>query len=200
MSTKNIDKIIDDITDRYVQKFKTDTRKALNYTAEEIYKDAITTFDKCIDQFYVYETQSYYRHEVGRGTRNGINLYRANNTRIDYSGRSINGIYVGWNGKDMSPYKPLSVGKGDNKKIVNVSTEHVLDSVMNGIRFNGDGKNNGYFPSMKWNLFSPIKTTHFGTLSGETPNKIFDIFESKADDVMVKIFNQKYNSLKNKKR
>ena len=34
-------------------------------------------FDKMIDQYYEYKTKRYYRHETGRGTGTGVNLYRA---------------------------------------------------------------------------------------------------------------------------
>lgn len=138
---------------------------SITLTAEQITKDLSDTFDKCIDDFYMYETRRYYRHEVGRGTGTGWNLYLANQFRVNYSGKNAKSIHFGWNGNDMATYKSLSKGG-------TVSRDHVLDSVMNGIRFNGDGSN--YYPEMTWRLSSPISTEYFGTISGDTPDSIFE--------------------------
>lgn len=152
----------------YLKKLKEKVvEPAVTLTAEQICDDLIKTFEKCIDEFYKYETKSYYRHEVGRGTGTGWNLYLANQTEIIYNGDVVKYIVCGWDGTEMLPYF-LSNGKG-NKKPVN--TEHVLDSVMNGVRFNGDGTSKYY--KMKWEIENGIETQYFGTLDGKTPKKIF---------------------------
>ena len=139
---------------------------AITLTAEQIVRDLSNAFDKCIDNFYLYKTTSYYRHEVGVGTGNGINLYRANQFRVNYSGKYAKSIHFGWNGNDMDGYKLHGVGSVDR--------EHVLDSVMNGIRFDGDGSEYYNRWIMTWELSSPIETKYFGTISGRTPDNIFE--------------------------
>lgn len=168
---------------------------AMVLTAEQITKDLSDTFDKCIDDFYMYETRRYYRHETGRGTGTGWNLYLANQFRVNYSGKIATSIHFGWNGNDMATYKSLSKGG-------NVDREHVLDSVMNGIRFNGDGSS--YYPEMSWTLSSPISTEYFGTISGSTPDIIFEQMLNKMFSVQYKLsrknFNMIYKQYKAKKK
>ena len=168
---------------------------AITLTAEQITKDLSDTFDKCIDDFYMYETRKYYRHEVGRGTGTGWNLYLANQFRVNYFGKIAKSIHFGWNGDDMYLYKSLSKG-------ASVSRDHVLDSVMNGIRFNGDGSN--YYPEITWNLSSSINTEYFGTISGNTPDIIFEQILNKMFSVQRELsrknFSWIYRQYKEKKK
>ena len=159
---------------------------AITLTAEQIAKDMAITFDKCIDDFYSYETRFYYRHESGRGTGNGINLYRANKFRVNYSGKNAKSIHFGWNGNDMASYRSLS-------RVGSVDKEHVLDSVMNGIRFNGDGSK--YYTEMTWQLSSPIETKYFGTISGDTPNIIFEQMLNNMYSVQRELSSKNFNIL-----
>ena len=148
----------------YLKKIRTKVvEPAVTLTAEQICDDLIKTFEKCIDEFYKYKTKSYYRHEVGRGTKSGWNLYLANQMEVVYKGNVVNYMILGWDGTEMLPYF-LSKGKP-------VSTEHVLDSVMKGVRFDGDGTSK--YPKMEWEIENGIETQYFGTLNGKTPKEIF---------------------------
>lgn len=182
----------------FLRKIENVVDEAVTLTAEQIVKDLSDTFDKCIDDFYMYETRRYYRHEVGRGTGNGWNLYMANQMKVDYSHGVAKSIHFGWNGNEMAPYKSL---KKDEKNMV-VSTEHVLDSVMRGIRFDGDGSN--YYPPMTWQLSSPISTKYFGTISGSTPEIIFEQILDKMYIVQARLagknFSYLYNTMMKKRK
>ena len=171
--------------EKYLKKVRKVVDAAITKTAEQIFNDLTQTFDKCIDEFYSRETEYYYRHETGRGTGTGINLYRANQMKIIYNGNTVSRIVGGWNGSDMLPYK-LSGGKV-------INTEHVVDSVMNGIRFNGDGS--FYYPKMTWNIENGIQTNYFGMLTGKTPKQIFDQMLNQMYDVQKRLASLNFRSL-----
>jgi hypothetical protein len=163
------EKMLEHHAKKFVNKLLDIAYDAIDITTEQIAKDLSDTFDKCIDDFYSYETEYYYRHEIGKGTGTGWNLYLANEFGVAYSGSSTLGIYCGWEGEgNMSPYRDWRDRNGKDQPI---SVDHVLDSVMNGIRFNGDGT----FPAMEWRLKNPIRTTYFGTIKASTPDQVFDV-------------------------
>ena len=176
----------------FLRKIEDIVDETVNITAEQIVKDMSQTFDKCIDDFYRYETKSYYRHEVGKGTGTGWNLYLANQFRVNYSGGNAKSIHFGWSNADelMSPYKIFENSKQ--------GIEHVIDSVMNGVRFDGNGSSR--YQRMEWRLSSPITTLYFGTLKGTTPNQIFNQMLNKIEKVQEtlasKNFNRLYKTLK----
>ena len=185
-----LEKIAEHEKQMYLNKMRTKVvEPAVTLTAEQICDDLVKTFEKCIDDFYSYPTKYYYRHEVGRGTKTGWNLYLANQTQVIYQGDIAQGIIFGWDGTDMLPYH-LSKGKA-------ISAEHVIDSVMDGIRFDGDGKPNKY-PEMKWKLKNDIETQYFGTLSGETPNKIFKQMIDNMRNVQKTLANENFLKLYSK--
>lgn len=79
-------------------------------------------YDQIIDQYYTYVTQYYYRHEVGKGTGNGLNLYRASDMHMDIGGGKFDDDFVfGLNENDMDGYKYST-------------PEQVLENVMSGWR------------------------------------------------------------------
>ena len=183
----SLEKQLEKSHEAYMRKMGKLIDNVITLTAEQIVSDFSKTFDKVIDEFYEYETKRYYRHEVGRGTGTGWNLYLANQMRVDYSGKVATNMHLGWNGNDMAPYKSLYGRKR------NVKTEHVLDSVMSGVRFDGTGAK--YFPRMEWELTKPIKTKYFGTIEGGTPDAIFDYMIDNIYNVQKKQAKKNFNKL-----
>lgn len=166
-------------------------RKAVDETGEILYKELFQTFDKCIDKFYEYETRRYYRHETGRGTGTGMNLYRASQFRINYdSNDHVKSIHVGWNANDMAPYKSW---KDKDGELHPVNADYVLKNVMKGIRGLEDEYADRGFGSYNnhWSVDS-LSTKYFGTLSG-TPDKIFDDIEKQWKKVRKRLFQERLN-------
>jgi hypothetical protein len=186
LQRKRIDKLVEKITPQVVEKLK----GALDKTASELCKDMSQIFDKCIDKFYEYETRSYYRHETGRGTGTGMNLYRANQFKLKYgSDGHVKSVHIGWNANDMSPYKSWKDRYGDYHS---VSAAYVLENTMKGIRGLEDEYMHGcYAPyDNHWTIDNlKTKRNYFGTLSG-TPNEIFDNVERQWKDVRQTVFDK----------
>jgi len=183
---KTKEKMTKKITEVVVEELK----NALDKTATELCKDMSEIFDKCIDRFYEYETQKYYRHETGRGTGTGMNLYRANQFRLNYgSDGHIKSVHIGWNSDKMEPYKSWKDAEGNSHP---VSTSYVLNNVMNGIRGLEDEymvKGFALYPN-HWTVDGlKTKKNYFGTLSG-TPNEIFGDIERQWKTVRKKVFNK----------
>jgi hypothetical protein len=160
---------------------------AASQTLEEICQEGSKIFDQCIDKFYEYETRSYYRHETGRGTRTGWNLYLANGFKKVYKNGRVVSFNSGWDSADMLPYKPWKDRDGDYHP---VTTEYVLKNVMNGIRgLEDEYVNRGYAPyDNHWS--ATINSSLFGKLSG-TPEEIFKVFDDTWKDVATEL-NKKY--------
>ena len=161
---------------------------ALDNAVIDVYNETYEIFRYCIDQFYLYETKSYYRHKTGRGTGEGENLYQASDFRLVKGGNGhIAGAYLGWHSGNMSPYKPWKDKKG---KYHTVSTDYVLGLVMNGIRgLDDDYVDHGYASyDNHWSIsnFTTARNL-FGDLKG-TPNQIFDKIEANIVDVTVDQF------------
>ena len=167
-----------------------ESKNALDKTAIELCKDMSDIFDKCIDKFYNYKTTSYYRHETGLGTRDGINLYRANQFRVNCgSDGHVKSVHIGWNANDMAPYRSW---KDANEKSHIVSADYVLKLTMSGIRGLEDKYMNRGFAAYDnhWSVDSlTTKRNYFGTLSG-TPNEIFENIENKWKTVRKKVFDR----------
>lgn len=157
------------LIDTYVEKYYQAAIGAIDDTARELVSIAHEIFDKCIDQYYFYKTRSYYRHETGRGTRTGANLYRANQIHLNRKGREIVGFHIGWDVDDMSSYK-------------RVSSAYVLDNVMDGIRGVADEYMEYAYAPYPNHWSATVSVRHFGTLSG-TPNQIFDEFDAQWKEV-----------------
>ena len=165
------------LIDKYVEKYYDAAIEAIDKTANELVNEASRVFDNCIDKFYEYETRVYYRHETGRGTGTGINLYRASQIHLNYKNGEIVGFHIGWNANDMASYK-------------HVDSEYVLDNVMNGIRGLEDKYMRKGFGTYDNHWSATVETKYFGTLSG-TPNQIFDEIDAKWKAVSYNI-NKKY--------
>ena len=181
---KHIDKVIKSITETCYN--------ALDLTAQDLYKEAYRIFDECIDQFYKYKTRSYHRHETGKGTRTGINLYRASQFKLNYGAdEHVFSFYFGWNGDDMDSYKPWKDRDGN---IHPVDKEYVLDNVMSGIRgLEDEYMLKGFAPyDNHWS--AKINSRYFGNMTG-TPDDIFDIFESQWDNVSRELFRKHFIAL-----
>ena len=174
---KQFEKRKQKLIDKYVEKYYDAAIGAIDKTAKELVNEASRIFDNCIDQFYLYETKRYYRHETGRGTGTGINLYRANQMYLNYKNGEIVGFHIGWNANDMASYK-------------HVGAEYVLDNVMKGIRGLEDEYMRNSFSTYDNHWSATVETKYFGTLSG-TPNQIFDVFDSQWKAVSYDI-NKKY--------
>lgn len=169
------------------QKFYDAATDSLEKTVKDLYKEGSNIFDNCITQFYNYETQKYYRHETGRGTRTGMNLYRANQCRVIYKHGMIVGFHIGWDATDMAPY---SSWKDRDGGVHPVSASYVLDNVMNGIRGLEDEYMVHGFREYDNHWTTNITSKYFGSLYG-TPNQIFDEFDLKWRDVAYSL-NRKY--------
>ena len=166
---------------------------AITLTCEQIIDDLSDVFTKCIDDFYSYETMMYSRHGVGIGTRDGVNLYKANKFKVNYSGKKAKGIHFGWNANDMDGYRELY-------EFGSVDREHVLDSVMNGIRFDGDGSKRYRKNIMTWELSSPIETKYFGTINEKTPDGIFEQMVDNMFIVQQKLASKNFKELYSKSK
>ena len=176
------------LTEKIKEEVYEELKTALDKTAEELCKEMAFIFDECIKKFYEYETRSYYRHETGRGTGTGINLYRANQFRLNYGlDRHVKSVHMGWNANDMSPYHPWKDREGNYHT---VEASYVLENTMNGIRgLEDEYVNSGYAPyDNHWSVDNiTTKANHFGTLSG-TPNEIFENIENQWKNVSKKVF------------
>lgn len=190
------------IAKRAEQRFKNNLintlNNALDLTAEVLYKEvSLKVFDKCIDQFYMYETKRYYRHDTGKGSGTGMNLYRANNCQIIYrEDGHVSRIHVGWNANDMAPYK---MWKDKDGNLHPVSAEYVLNNVMNGIRGLEDEYMSKSFATYNNHWSANINSDIFGSLSG-TPNEIFDEIDSMWQSVTRQLFRKHFNMLYRKTR
>lgn len=191
-ASKKIEKKTEKYINKVINSLTETCYNALDLTAKELYKEAYRIFDECMDQFYKYKTRSYYRHETGKGTRTGINLYRANQFKLNYGADGhVFSFRFGWNSEDMDSYKPWIDRDGN---IHPVDKEYVLDNVMSGIR----GLEDEYMPKG----FAPydnhwaanVSSRYFGRMSG-TPDEIFDIFELQWDNVSRDLFRKYFTSL-----
>ena len=162
-------------------------KDAASQTLEEICQEGSKMFDQCIDKFYEYKTRSYYRHETGRGTGTGWNLYLANGFKKVYQNGRVVSFVSGWDSTDMLPYKSW---KDRNGNYHQVSTEYVLNNVMNGIRgLEDEYLDSGYGTyDNRWS--ATVNSSLFGNLSG-TPEEIFKVFDNTWKDVATKL-NRKY--------
>ena len=90
------------------------------YATQVLYEEAVNLYDSLIEQYYRYETKSYYRHNAGVGTGYGENLYYGKNFYID----EIGGLNIEFSGEQMEKYR-------NDKK---VTREEVLNIVKAGYR------------------------------------------------------------------
>lgn len=122
---------MNDVIGKIVKKYKQivkerirqDYYPTINYTNEQMYKEATRMYDTFINQFYSYPTTSYIRHgETKPGTGRGINLYRGQ--QIRKLGTSKNPMLeISFSGSDMEGGYEYA------------SPTEVLEGVMNGLRF-----------------------------------------------------------------
>lgn len=158
--------------ENFKNRLAAETKQATLEFMDDLWKDLHLLFDKCIDQYYKYTTRRYYRHDVGRGTGTGSNLYRAIDEK--YSGYTLR---LKISSSDMAGYKPYKDKEGSEHS---VDAGYVLNNVMSGIRglpysasrYGGD--------SMSWS--ASVSTNLFGNLSG-TINDILDTIEDKFPDI-----------------
>lgn len=110
------------IAKEIVRRLEKEYRKQLVYADNMLKHEFEKLYDQIIDQYYTYVTQYYYRHEVGKGTGNGLNLYRASDMHMDIGGGKFDDDFVfGLNENDMEGYKYST-------------PEQVLENVMSGWR------------------------------------------------------------------
>lgn len=162
-------------------------KDAASQTLEEICQEGAKMFDQCIDEFYKYQTRSYYRHETGRGTGTGWNLYLANGFKKVYSNGRVVGFISGWDSTNMLPYKSW---RDRNGVYHPVTTEYVLNNTMNGIRGLEDEYVDRGYGTYDNHWSATVNSSLFGNLYG-TPKEIFDVFDRTWKDVAI-ILNKKY--------
>lgn len=157
--------------------FANAAKEAASRALEEVCEEGSKIFDQCIDQFYMYKTRSYYRHEAGKGTGTGWNLYLANGFRKSYKNGYVTSFTSGWDSRDMLPYG-------------SVTAEYVLNNVMNGIRGLEDKYMRFSFGEYDNHWAASISSPLFGELNG-TPEQIFQIFDNEWRSVAITL-NQRY--------
>ena len=184
---KLLEKAIDKYAEAVKENFVQTALKAKHMTFVDLHKEVSLIFDRCIDQYYLYKTTSYYRHETGIGTRNGINLYRAN--QMQHIKNGIHDMLVlGWDGSDMAAYRS------------GINPDYVMDNVAKGIRGVDDEYMKYAYAPYDNHWSATIQSKYFGNLQG-TMNDIFDEIERQWNDVSGNVFTQHFLSLyKSKKR
>ena len=131
------------LLDKEIEKFKKEIkanlmesgRKAWNdavrYTYKVLEKEAQNMYDTFIEQYYYYETTSYYRHNAGVGTGWGDNLYYG---RIGKGASGINMVKTG-SVKDFDIYTLYTNFSGEHMEGYRYNTpDEVLEQVIGGIR------------------------------------------------------------------
>ena len=114
-----VDKLINEIVDYYVQKAEEDFPIASTFANNEMYDELNKMYDSFIRQFYRYETQSYIRHWEGSpGTKTGTNLYYGNQIkkRMSYG---LPYLEIDFDARNMAGYR-------------RDSADTVLNQVMSG--------------------------------------------------------------------
>lgn len=98
-------------------------KNQLLYADKMLEQEFKKLYEQIIDQYYTYVTQYYYRHDVGKGTGNGVNLYRASNMRMENgSGRFDDNFIFGLDDSEL------------HTKKYKTTAEQVLENVMDGWR------------------------------------------------------------------
>jgi len=192
-------KLLEKEIEKQAQKAKNDFIKiaieAKKRTFTELSKDVSKIFDDCIDQFYRYETRSYYRHETGIGSGTGINLYRAN--QIQHITNGIRDtLEIGWSGDDMAPYGSWRDKDGD---IHSVDRDYVMDNVAKGIRGLEDKYMVKGFAPYNNHWSANVHSEHFGNLKG-TMNSIFNTVAKKWNNISGEVFTRNFMLLYDKKK
>ncbi len=93
-------------------------------------------FDKMIDQYYEYKTKRYYRHETGRGTGTGANLYRAYHAMFK-PGLDENVFGYTIDARRLAGNKKLKISKMEDYRQLNGTVQPagpILDYIMKGGR------------------------------------------------------------------
>ena len=168
-------KLLRELADRYKKKVKKklngDITKALNYTRDEMYDEAVNMFNSFIDQFYSYETKVYIRHgEVFPGTGHGTNLYR---------GRQIRKVGTTYNPKLSVEFSGVRMEGGYQHD----TPEEVLNYVMSGIRFPIHGA------EMTW---SGQYAGKYFSYTG-VPEQAFEYFGQNYNKIGLEIFYEKWH-------
>lgn len=170
--------------DRYEKASLKYLSEEVNIAVKKLKREAEKMYDQFIDQFYKYRTTSYYRHDVGKGTGTGMNLYRAQDFKINkfmYEDYELSELIINFNSEDMAEYK----GKyrdGDEKK--NVDRQFVLDLVLDGTR----GLPNGWGQS--WEGSYDGDYFEYEGIMRDAFNK----FISKESSMIVKMCRKKVNN------
>ena len=146
-----------------------DINRATNKAINEAYKEAVKMYDSFVEQYYEYETKSYYRHGEPRpGTKMGTNLYRGN--QIIKNNRNNPYLYIDSDGSDMAPYGR----KG------RVDTDFVLETMMIGLRG---------LPPGDWTHWEGSYEGDYFSYKG-TPQDAFDEFKENLDEITGNIFDE----------
>lgn len=178
------------------EKAKEDIPAAMEYTVDELQREATNMYNTLITQFYLYRTTSYVRHWEGRpGTMKGSNLYYAFHARkLHKNGLPLLSIRI--DAEDMADGYKLD------------SKEGVLDAVLMGIRWPYDfSKKDSEGKTVKDSNGSPVPAmnkadmTWSGSYQGKyfayrgVPEEIFDSFFENFENIATPIFFRKFHEL-----
>jgi len=177
---KILEKAIDKKANKSKQEFIEIAMKAKTQTFKDLYKETSAIFDNCIDQYYQYQTTSYYRHNTGIGSGTGLNLYRANEMKHIRQGVN-DSLILGWSGENMATYK-------------SVDADYVMDNVAKGIRGMDDPYMKYCYKQYDNHWSATVQSRYFGVLTG-TMNDIFYEIEKKWNDVSGAVFTKHFMSL-----
>ena len=174
----NYREILEKEKQRILKQLKADitdaVKKADLLTLKELKKEASKMYNKLIEEYYTYKTESYIRHgqsEPGTGT--GENLYRANNIHIQ--GRTL---ILDTN------YKLMESGYDRHGR------DTVLEMVKSGQRFAG----RRHDPVLWRGNF----IGDYITLDNTYINEAFEEFEDRFEEMYDKIFDDKMKGLAGK--
>lgn len=151
--------------------------KIASESAAQQSKDLLyNSYESIIEQYYLYKTTSYYRHNTGIGTCTGDNLYQSNEIDLLYAGDRASGLELDINSSRMAGYP-------------RISKDIVLDNVLNGIR-GVPNTNPSWLINKKTNRhmmmfqretsFEAVIKTKFGDFAG-TPREIMTQLAKKIE-------------------
>lgn len=174
---KKVKKRLDKISEKFLEQYDKETdeiwEKSVNKTFEELHEEAVNMYDSLIEQYYKYETKSYYRHHVGIGTGTGENLYYGK--QITWNSGYIPQLSIKFSGENMDNYR-------------HNSSDEVLNMVMHGIR--------GVPSKGWWTTWKGSYNGKYFSVGGVDVTTAFNLFEDNFEYLSRYIFKEKINEEK----
>lgn len=192
-----LEKAIKDLVKEEMKEIRRQGIKIINGITKDLYKEAYQMYDSFIDQFYTYETHSYWRHGAGIGTRTGVTLYRASNFRYHQNKKGLDSFE--FNIEDPSDDYPGSStapgGKNKGTYKYRIPTDEIYDYIINGKRFylewdrvDGSGK------SVIEDLWSGhYDGKYFKTNGNTTILQAFNDFDDRYDDIAADLLKERFH-------